>query len=70
MACAKAQANARTIAAMRLEFFALFVLYRGLVARGPAGSAIKRIADEAILSDCWGKAPFGKKKTWIYRMSI
>ena len=27
------------------------VVYRGLVARGPAGSAIKRIADEAILSD-------------------
>ena len=31
----------------------LFV-YRGLVARGPAGSAIKRIADEAILSDFGG----------------
>ena len=27
------------------------IIYRGLVARGPAGSAIKRIADEAILSD-------------------
>ena len=27
----------------------LFIVYRGLVARGPAGSAIKRIADEAIL---------------------
>ena len=27
------------------------IVYRGLVSRGLAGSAIKRIADEAILSD-------------------
>ena len=51
--------------------YLVFYYIPRLVARGPAGSAIKRIADEAILSDyCWGKAPFGKKKTWIYRMSI
>ena len=29
----------------------LSFVYRGLVARGPAGSAIKRIADAAFLSD-------------------
>ena len=34
---------------LRGACFFLFI-YRGLVARGPAGSAIKKIADEAILS--------------------
>ena len=34
-----------------LGFF--FFVYRGLVAQGPAGSAVKRIADEAILSDLY-----------------
>ncbi|MDD6137228.1 MAG: hypothetical protein PUB54_08715 [Lachnospiraceae bacterium] len=33
------------------EFPGCFFLYRGLVAKGPVGSAIKRSADEAILSE-------------------
>ncbi len=37
----------------------LFLLYRGLVVQGLAGSAIKRIADEAILSD-FAKIYFGR----------
>ena len=31
---------------------AFLIVYRVLVARGPAGSATKRIADEAVFSYC------------------
>ena len=47
-------AKATALGARVLQARLFLVIYRGLVARGPAGSAIKRIADEAILSDFGG----------------